>query len=245
MQSPMQVSFVLASVCLSLTACNDKVLFQAPPRGGDTIPAPAVSDSVITLVATLPYTALTQASEAKIPKSVVLGGNGHVACMDIPYLNPGHVGTHQECINKPYVDIRGVGTDRVCVNVPDITGPSIGTRNQCADYHWDADVNKNGPVQIGRSGTDIRVAQSIHVTGKAGLGGDLARALSLSGKSFDVRVASAMNINVGLNNQWCPVVKAVPVGRWVDSASVKVVGRNCVGYRSRSSRSSGSLRRPS
>ena len=115
------------------------------------------------------------------------------------------------------------------MNVPDITAPSIGTRRQCADYHWNADVTKDGPVQIGKSGSDIRVSQNIHVTGSAGLGGDLARALSLSGKSFDVRVASAMNLSGSLNNQWCPVMRVTPVGRWVDSASVEVVGRNCVG----------------
>ena len=212
-----EVAFVIAIDCLALAACDDKPLFQAPPHSGDEPPAPPISDSVITLVATLPYTALMQAAEAKIPTSVPLSGNGPVACVNVPYLNPGHVGSHQEC---------PLG---ICVNVPDFTGPSIGTRNQCADYHWTAGVTKDGPLQIGKAGSDIRVAQNIHVTGKAGLGGDLAAALSLSGKSFDARVASAMNLSAALNDQWCPVVKAAPVGRWVDSASVEVVGRNCVG----------------
>jgi Domain of unknown function (DUF4403)/TIR domain len=206
-----------------------KPLFQAPPRGGAAAPAPTVSDSVITLVAMLPYTALEQAADTKIPASVPVSGDGHVACMNVPYVNPGNVGSHQECVDKPYLDFRGAGTEKVCVNVPDITAPSIGTRNQCADYHWNADVTKDGPVQIGKSGADIRVSQSIHVTGSAGLRGDLARALSLSGKSFDVRVASAMNLSASLNNQWCPVMRVTPVGRWVESASVEVVGRNCVG----------------
>lgn len=220
---------LICAVCFSLAGCNDAALFQAPLRGGDPAPPPAVSDSVITLVASLPYAALAQIAEAKIPQSVPLTGDGHVACMDVPYLNPGHIGSHQECVNKPYVDFRGVGTERVCVNVPDITGPSAGMRNQCADYHWNADVSKDGPVRIGKSGADIQVAQNIHITGKAGLGGDLAGALSLSGKSFDAQVASAMNLSVGLDNRWCPLVKVAPVGRWVDSASVEVVGRNCVG----------------
>lgn len=185
------------------------------------MPPPAVSDSVITLVASLPYAALAQIAEAKIPQNVPLEGDGHVACMDVPYLNPGHVGSHQECI--------GGGWSTICTTVPDFTGPSTGMSNQCADYHWNANVNKDGPVRIGKSGADIQVAQNIHVTGKAGLGGDLAGALSLSGKSFDARVASAINLNVGLDNRWCPIVKVAPVGRWVDSAAVEVVGRNCVG----------------
>lgn len=212
---------LIFAVCSSLASCNDTALFQAPPRGGDPAPPPAVSDSVITLLASLPYAALAQIAEAKIPQNVPLGGDGHVACMDVPYLNPGHVGSHQECI--------GGGWSKICTTVPDFAGPSIGMRNQCADYHWNANVNKDGPVRIGKSGADIGVAQNIHVTGKAGLGGDLARALSLSGKSFDARVSSAVNLNVGLDNHWCPLVKVAPVGRWVDSASVEVVGRNCVG----------------
>jgi hypothetical protein len=223
------VPFLLSTASISLAACNDKALFQAPPHGGDSVSAAAVSESVITLVALLPYNTLAQAAEAKIPKSVPLTGDGHAACLDVPYVNPGHVGSHQECVDKPYLDFRGAGTERVCVNVPDFVGPSIGTRNQCADYHWNADVNKDGPVRIGKSNTEIRVWQNIHVTGKAGLGGDLAGALSLSGKSFDAHISSAMNLKVGLNNQWCPIVNAVPVGRWVESASVEVVGRNCVG----------------
>jgi hypothetical protein len=212
-----QILFVLSTAGISLAACNDTALSQAPPRGGDAAPAPAASDSVITLVASLPYNTLAQAAEAKIPQSVPLSGDGHAACADVPYVNPGHVGSHQEC---------ALG---VCVNVPDITAPSIGTKNQCADYRWNAAVNKDGPVQIGKSGADIRVRQNIHVTGKAGLGGALAGALSLSGKNFEARFSPAMNVNVTLNNQWCPIVKAVPVGQWVDAASVEVVGRNCVG----------------
>ena len=225
----LRAAHVIAAACLFLASCDDKPLFQAPPRGGEAAPVPPASDSVITLVATLPYTALKQAADAKIPASVPLSGDGPVACVNVPYVNPGHVGSHQECVDKPYLDFRGAGTERVCVNVPDFTGPSIGTKSQCADYHWNADVAKDGPVQISRAGTDIRVGQNIHVTGRAGLGGDLAGALSLSGKSFDVRVAAVMNLSASLDKQWCPVVRVAPVGRWVDSASVEVVGRNCVG----------------
>ncbi|RWO70179.1 MAG: DUF4403 family protein [Mesorhizobium sp.] len=217
------------SVCISLAACNGDQLFQAPPHGGEAVPPPTISDSVITLVASIPYSALVQAGEAKVPNSVPLNGDGHVACMNIPFVNPGRVGSHQECFDKPYLDFRGAGIERVCINVPDIVGPSIGTRNQCADYHWDASVNKDGSLRIAKSGADIQVGQSVHITGKAGLGGDLARVLSLSGKSFDARVSPQINMNVGLDSGWCPIVKAAPVGKWVDSASVELVGRNCVG----------------
>ena len=83
-----RAAFGTAVVCLLLAACADKPLFQAPPRGGAAAPPPTVSDSVITLVAMLPYTALEQAGDAKIPASVPLSGDGHVACMNVPYVNP-------------------------------------------------------------------------------------------------------------------------------------------------------------
>jgi hypothetical protein len=70
-----------AVACLFLAACDDKPLFQAPPRGGDAAPVPPVSDSVITLVAKLPYTALKQAADAKIPASVqrLVAASGPIA----------------------------------------------------------------------------------------------------------------------------------------------------------------------
>jgi hypothetical protein len=178
MQKSIQLSCALAITGVILAGCGDTTLFQAPPRGSEAIPPPVPSDSVITLVAKATYTALNQAAETKIPRSVPLSGDGHVACLDIPYVNPGHVGSHQECINKPYVDFRGVGTERVCGNVPDITGPSIGTRNQCADYHWNATVDKDGPVQTGRAGTDMpRYCRS---RARASMCGSRPRRISMS-----------------------------------------------------------------
>jgi hypothetical protein len=84
-------------------------------------------------------------------------------------------------------------------------------------------------LRISKSSAGLRVEQGIHVTGKAGLRGDLANVLSLPGKNVDVRVATALNLSAGLDKQWCPVVNAAPLGRWVNSASVEIIGRNCVG----------------
>lgn len=230
MQNRLSIRILLFVSSVVLTGCGDKALFQAPPRGGEAAPLPTVSDSKLTLVAMIPYSSLVRAAEAKIPASVPLAGNGRVACLDLPYVNPGRVGSHRQCAQVPYVDFRGAGTQEQCINVPDITAPSIGKKNQCADYHWNANVEKDGPIRVSNAGTELHVEQDIHVTGKAGLGGDLASALSLSGKSFDSRVKAAMNVNLDLDNRWCPQIKITPVGRWVDSASVEVVGKNCVGF---------------
>src|ERR1700739_4665941 len=104
--------FLSLTYCLFLTACDDKTLFTPPERGGANAPAPAVADSSVTLVASLPYSVLARIAEQKLPQSSPIGGDGHIACLDVPYVNPGHIGSHQECINKPYLDFRGAGTER-------------------------------------------------------------------------------------------------------------------------------------
>lgn len=212
-----------------LVACGDSALFQAPPRGGSAAPEPEIADSVFTLVATVPYKALVEAAEAKIPKSMSLSGSGHIACLKVPHLKPGEVGTRKKCFDKPYVDFRGAGMERVCINVPYVNLPSIGQTDQCADYSWNANVRKDGPIRIGRSGSDLRAEQNIHITGKAGVKGDLAGLLSLNGKNIDVRLAPAVKSSLALDKEWCPLVKVEPIGRWVSSATVEIVGKNCIG----------------
>ncbi|WP_294536616.1 DUF4403 family protein [uncultured Rhodoblastus sp.] len=225
-----KILFVSESLicCLFLSACGDSALFTPPERGGENVREPTAADSVITLVADIPYSVLTRIAEKKLPQSMPIGGDGHIACLDIPYVNPGHVGSHEECINKPYVDFRGVGTERVCVQFPDFTGPSIGMRNQCADYHWHANINMEGGTHISRNGKFLSLSQGIYVTGQAGVGGTLADILSLRGKNIDIHATPRVNVGATLDRQWCPVISAAPLGSWINDASVEVVGRNCV-----------------
>lgn len=190
-----QLLICITMLGMVLFACRNSALFQAPPRGGSAAPEPEVAESVFTLVATVPYKTLVEAAEAKIPKSMSLGGSGQVACLNVPELKHGRVRMD----------------------------------NQCAHYSWHADVRKDGPIKIGRSGADLRAEQNIHITGKAGVKGDLAGLLSLNGKNIDVRLAPAVKSSLALDKQWCPLVKVEPIGRWVSSATVEIVGKNCIG----------------
>ncbi|MGX5844233.1 DUF4403 family protein [Mesorhizobium sp. ArgA1] len=208
-------------ILLSVSGC-EKNLFQAPPRGGtaDVPPAP-VTDSVLTLVAQIPYGTLVQAAQSKIPQSVPVQGDGHIGCVGIPHINPGRLGHHTEC--------KWIGV-RVCVEVPDVTAPSIGTTNQCADYHWHADIKTDGPLVVAQAGNGVHVEQPLFVRGQAGVGGDLAKLLSLSGKNFEARLVPGLDLQLDMNDKWCPVLAGTPTGRWVSSASVEVVGKNCLGF---------------
>ena len=183
MQKSIQLSCALAITGVILAGCGDTTLFQAPPRGSEAIPPPVPSDSVITLVAKATYTALNQAAETKIPRSVPLSGDGHVACLDIPYVNPGYVGSHEECINKPYVDFRVVG-------LRGFAGMYRISRGQASAREISAPTI-TGMRPWTRTARFRRQSGYRH-----------ASILSLSGKSFDVRVAAATDLNVGLNNQY-------------------------------------------
>jgi hypothetical protein len=210
--------FVLFLMCGLLSACDDKVLFTPPERDAANAPAPAVADTVVTLVASLPYATLARIAGEKLPKSSPIGGNGHIACVGVPYFIGGHTEWNEKCV---------LG---VCTKVPEVFGPSIGTHEKCADYDWHADIDKDGSAQISRDGPALRLSQGIHVTGQAGVGGDLAGLLSLNGKNIDIHATPRINLSATLDKQWCPVVTAQPVGSWVDDASVEVVGKNCLGF---------------
>ncbi|MGX5806250.1 DUF4403 family protein, partial [Bradyrhizobium sp. Arg314] len=208
-------------ILLGVSGCEEN-LFQAPPHGGtaDVPPAP-VTDSVLTLVAQIPYGTLVQAAQSKIPQSVPVQGDGHIGCVGVPQINGGHVGHHTEC--------KWIGI-RVCAEVPDITAPSLEFKDQCADYHWHADIKTDGPLVVAQAGNGVHVEQPLFVRGQAGVGGDLAKVLSLSGKNFEARLVPGLDLQLDMNDKWCPVLSGTPTGRWVSSASVEVVGKNCQGF---------------
>jgi hypothetical protein len=200
-----------------LSGCGDTPLFSAPERGGSKISETPIADSVVSLVANVPYSVLATIANAKIPLTTRLSGDGHIGCVDVPYVNPGRTWWGRQCF---------VG---VCTNVPQVAGPSIGTSSQCADYHWYADIAKEGSTSISRDGNFIRLAQGVHITGRAGVGGTLASILSLSGKDIGIQLSPRVNVAADLDKDWCPIVTVVPIGTWVDSATVEVVGKTCQG----------------
>lgn len=208
---------ISALVCvLGLSSCN-AALSEAPPRVASAAPAPALPDSVFTLSVSAPYANLVKAAEGKIPPSIPIGGSGPAACANVPFLNPGDVRMEMRCVWG------------LCTHVPVATLPSIGTKRACADYQWNATVQKDGALALSKAESRLRVSQNIHISGKAGLNGTLAELFSISGKSVDVKVAAVMDVAARLDKAWCPVVSVTPVGTWVKDAKVEIIGENCLG----------------
>ena len=115
-----------------------------------------------------------------------------------------------------------------CVQVPYINGFSVGTHEQCADYNWHATVTSDSQFRLVRNGDAIHVERPLRIDGQAGVGGDLARLLSLSAKNFEAKFTPGADLQFSISEQWCPVIAATPTRNWVTSAVVEAVGRNCL-----------------
>jgi hypothetical protein len=204
---------------LGLAAC-DAPLSEKPPLKSTSAAPPAPTDSVIELIARLPYATIIKVADGKIPKTSPISGGGRLACLNVPFVDPPRSGFRQEC------GILG------CFPVPFVDLPNAGMRDECADYRWSADVNKVGPLNISKAATSMRVAQGVEVKGALGLSGALAGLLSMSGKNVDIRVAAIMDVNARLDNAWCPVINVQPVGRWIHEARIEVIGRSCLPFAS-------------
>ncbi len=97
----------------------------------------------------------------------------------------------------------------------------------CADYHWNAVIHKDGPLRIAQGDAAIRVGLPVRVTGKAGVQGDLAHAVKLDGKTFDIHAAPTADFKVEMDRQWRPVLTVSNLSPGVDNAKVEIIGRSC------------------
>lgn len=237
--SRMRSTYVSCVRLLSLSlvwmyGCGRADLFEAPPRG--TPPshqAPHEQLTTLTLVTRIPYDSIRTLITNQVPSSINLSGDGHVACTDVPFVDPGGIESHEKCADVPYCDIswdrQVCGTRRQCIKLPDtVRPPRIGTREQCADYAWIATVSREGLPVVARSGDAIHLELPVRIGGKAGLKGDLAALLSLSGKNFEAHLRPGVDVKLSVGADWCPAASVSPTNRWVTSASVEVVGRNCI-----------------
>lgn len=215
-----------------LSGCDKKELFEAPPHATpkDQTPLPSTL-STLTLATELPYQSIRSLIQSQTPSQMNFSGNGHVACGQIPFINPGGIESHEKCLDVPYCDFRGCGLQRQCVHLPDtFRAPSIGTHERCADYDWSAVASRQGDAVVAKAGDYIHLEIPIKIAGKAGVGGDLAKLLSLSAKSFEAQLRPGVDVLLSLGQDWCPKLAIVPTNNWVSSAKVEAVGRNCLGF---------------
>jgi hypothetical protein len=51
----------------------------------------------------------------------------------------------------------------------------------------------------------------------------------LSAKNVEVHAKPAVDLTFNMDSKWCPVIKVTPTNNWVSSATVEVIGKNCIG----------------
>ncbi|TPU39604.1 DUF4403 family protein [Acinetobacter baumannii] len=188
----------LIIACITiLTACSRDDLFEKPPEGGQDNLPKPLENSQVDLALKIPFSVIQKAIEQNIPSQQNFEGSGNEPCTNVPAL-------------------RWAGP---------IPYPS--STQACAGNQWSASANKSGPVSVIKSGEEMQISVPITINGKAGLRGDLAGILSLSGKSFNASVEPTVNLKLGFDQNWCPQVKATARNNWVSSANVEIIGKNC------------------
>ena len=127
-----------------------------------------------------------------------------------------------------YADLQRIGEAKIPASLP-VSGSGqagcvklLGSK-VCADYHWTADIHRDGPLTVEPSGAAIRLRQSLSIAGKAGLEG----AIKVDRADFAAHATPVADLSVEMNPQWCPVITASTVGHWVDSANTQLVRRVC------------------
>lgn len=178
---------------------------QAPPRLASPITPGDDEVSTIILATSIPYAQIRSRIDAQLPASTPFSGqNDRCLCVSVPAAT-----TYQDSLG--------------------LTWPTIGSRQACMQCNWHGSVNKVGGVQLGNVNNRLRVSQGFTVSGQAGINGDLARLLALSGENFHMDLQPVFDVSADLNADWCPTVHVDVQPNWARDANIEIVGRNCVG----------------
>lgn len=100
----------------------------------------------------------------------------------------------------------------------------------CLDADWSLNASRNGSIEVAKAGDGIAVNIPVQFSGKAGLSGDIANALSLSGKNFSGSFVAGISGKVVLDERFCPkIINPSAKFSWTTPASVELIGKSCVG----------------
>ncbi|MDI6528376.1 DUF4403 family protein [Pseudomonas otitidis] len=192
---------ITALIAIALVSgCGRNDIFEKPPVGSPELPPKPLETSYITLATSIPFRTIQKVADANVPPEQSFSGSGDEPCTNVPKIEKG-----SGILEVPY----------------------IGSQRACAGHSWSAVARKSGPVTVTKYGDAMRVSVPIQIGGKAGLRGDIASVLSLSGKNFDASVKPIVDITVSTGSDWCPQINATPTQQWVSNATVEIIGKNC------------------
>ena len=214
-------AMLLASV-LALTAlvsgCGKKEYGELAERPPEQAPPPvaSVAESFVTLNAFFPYDALGKALTDALPPEVPLKGRERV-CMNV-----------ERQVQKTVEEKIGGDVGKLVGAVARIITKVVTVgqvENLCLDVDYSASIRRDGNVAISQVPAGVRFSVPIRIDGHAGFVGELANFLKLNKKNFRGSLTALADIALGIDENWCPTVKATPDFVWRDKAELEVAGK--------------------
>ena len=177
---------------------------------------PTKAQSNITLNALFPYQTISKALTDALPASTPISGRQHI-CMDVERQVQQ---TIEERIGGDVGKIFG-GVAKFITKVVTVGQVS----NLCVDVDYQANITRSGPVTVNPLPEGLRLSVPISVDGSAGFAGDLASFLKLNKKNFRGTIIAGTNIEMAIDENWCPIIKAEPDFIWANKAELEVAGK--------------------
>lgn len=212
------ITILIAILILVLNGCQKTgyVELTAKPPLQANASLPTKVESLITVNALFPYQMISKALTEALPASTPVSGRQHM-CMDVEKQVQQ---TIEEKIGGDVGKLLG-GVAKFVTKVVTVGQVS----NLCLDLDYQASITRSGPVTVNPLATGLRLSVPVSVDGSAGFAGDLARFLKLDKKNFRGAIVASTNIEMGINEDWCPVIKAAPDFVWANKAELEVAGK--------------------
>lgn len=192
---------------------RDGDLSQAPERFAVASSVPEASSSLeVRLV--LPTAAMTEALDRSMPDDHRIAGRQRV-CVDLGTTVRDQVGSQiGGDIGRLLGDLAG-----------QVAREAAGTQSGevCQDVDYDVTIRKAGRPVVRSTGGGLEFVVPIAVDGRAGVPGELARALGFDARGFRGALDAIARVSADLDGNWCPRLTAEGDFRWTDRAQFEIV----------------------
>jgi len=122
---------------------------------------------------------------------------------------------------EPY---RGDGRKRGCDNV-------LG-KKVCATAVWNYTIRRTGQIALSNNHERVRLKLPLQFDGVVSIEGGAAKLLGLRNKDLNGALEVIADIELDVDEQWCPVVKSTLTYQWLSEPRLRVLGRMKINLRS-------------
>jgi hypothetical protein len=122
------------------------------------------------------------------------------------------------------------GRERACTRIGPKGDTPFGsydlTTEVCEDIDYTINVERDGPITIGRGPTPntIRLTMPVRFDGHAGFVGFVAELTKLHRKNFDGAITARADLSMDVDQGWCPKIDITTDFDWRDKARIEIIG---------------------